>query len=124
MKRYTLTQLAKAFLALREKSSPEQALRALAAALVTSKATQRLEAVVREINRQLLAQGIAVVEVASAHELAADLKKRLTDFVKDMHHVSHVETAYRLDPSLIGAFVVKTPTHVVDASLAHLLQKL
>lgn len=124
MKRYSSADLARGFLVLRERTSHQEALKALAAALITGKISYRLESVVHEIQRQLLQKGTAIVEVTSAHKFSPKLQQELMRLIKKMSGANHVEAAYVVNPDLIGGFIATTPMHTIDTSVSGMLHEL
>lgn len=122
MKRYSKSELAKAYLALAR--SPREAVRALAAALIMQKMTHEIDFVVREVSRQLQSQGVVVAGVTSARQLSAELKSTMETFLKRLTGAKQLHTDYHLDQNLIGGFIAQLPTQEIDASLASLLRRL
>ncbi len=75
-----------------------------------------------ELYRQL--RGIALAEVVSASPLSDDQLSRLTDKVKTVAGSSRVELRQSVDPSLIGGFVVRIGSQVIDSSLLGQVRRL
>lgn len=123
MKRYSKQQLAKGYLVLAERS-PRRAAQALAAALISQRATRDVDLVVREIARRLLAQGEAHVRVSSARPLSAKHQRSLAQLIRHLTGAATVQAEYAVDPALHAGFVVETPTAVLDGSVAGLLKSL
>lgn len=124
MKRFTKTQLARAYLALSHTKSPEYAAQALAAALLAQKMSHEVEIVVREVARQLLGEGQALVTVATARPVSPTLQKTMEAALGKFTQVRAVAVDYRVNPALLGGFYAETPTHTFDASLASTLNRL
>lgn len=119
MKRYSKSQLAKAYLALAQETSPAHAVRALAAALITSRRSHEGDTLVREIHRQLLqTKGIAHAEVVSVSTLSSNLKQEIEKVIKHVSDAKRISAHYTQDKSLLGGFIAKLPNHEIDASLA------
>lgn len=75
-----------------------------------------------ELYRQL--RGIALAEVVSASPLSDEQLSRLTDKVKAVAGSSRVELRQAVDPSLIGGFVVRIGSQVIDYSLLGQVRRL
>lgn len=75
-----------------------------------------------ELYRQL--RGIALAEVVSASPLSEDQLSRLTDKLKTVSGSPRVELRHRVDPSLIGGFVVRIGSQVIDSSLLGQVRRL
>ncbi|HIO42023.1 MAG TPA: ATP synthase F1 subunit delta [Aquifex sp.] len=67
--------------------------------------------------------GTAKAEVISASELPEELKKKLVETLEGKLN-KKLEVEFKTDPELIGGFVVKTTSFVVDASVKDLLREL
>ncbi|NPA14452.1 MAG: ATP synthase F1 subunit delta [Aquificae bacterium] len=65
----------------------------------------------------------AKAEIVSADTLDEEIKNRLIEVLKEKLGRT-IEAEFRVDPSLIGGFVVKTTSVVVDASVKNLLREL
>ena len=75
-----------------------------------------------ELYREL--RHIALAKVTSAAPLSDDQKERLGDKVKAMAGTGNVEIEMEVDPALIGGFIVRLGSQVVDASLAGQVRRL
>jgi F-type H+-transporting ATPase subunit delta len=67
---------------------------------------------------------IALAGVTSAEALTDEQLARLTDQVKAVAGTDKVEINTTIDPSLIGGFVLKVGSKVIDASLAGQVRRL
>jgi F-type H+-transporting ATPase subunit delta len=79
---------------------------------------ERLLELYREQNR------IALATVTSATPLSADQQQQLTDRVRSVAGTDKVEINLRVDPSLLGGFVLSVGSKVIDASLAGQVRRL
>ena len=70
------------------------------------------------------ANNIVQIEIVTAAEMPAATLKRLTDVVKDKLAGKQIEETHRIDPSLIGGFVIRVDTVQLDASIKNELKKL
>jgi F-type H+-transporting ATPase subunit delta len=82
--------------------------------------TKKREALLPEITTQFIAQfklykNIVTAEVTSAVKLTPELTKKVLTLVK---HDGKVEILEKLDPTLIGGFIVKVGDKQIDASIA------
>jgi F-type H+-transporting ATPase subunit delta len=67
---------------------------------------------------------IALATVTSAAALSDEQKQRLTEKVKAVAGTDKVEIDTAIDPSLIGGFVLKVGSQVIDASLSGQVRRL
>lgn len=70
------------------------------------------------------AYNITQIEIITASEMPDATLKRITDVVKSRLAGKKVEETHRVDPSLIGGFIVKVDTLQLDASIKNELKKL
>lgn len=124
MKRYSKTKLARAYLRLSESQGEVRATRALAAALITQNLTHEVELAAREITRQLLRAGQALVTITTAHKLSSSAQREIEHAVQKLTPTAHLVASYQVNPALLGGFQAETPTHTVHASVAALLNRL
>jgi len=69
-------------------------------------------------------QNIALATVTSASELTEDQQNELLRKVQDLAGTDNLELNLKVDPDLIGGFVVNVGSKVVDASLAGQVRRL
>ncbi|NPB05850.1 MAG: ATP synthase F1 subunit delta [Aquificae bacterium] len=67
--------------------------------------------------------GTVKAEVVAAAELPEELKKKLVEVLENKLR-KKVEADFSVDPELVGGFVVRTTSFVVDASVRDLLREL
>ncbi|MCS5699451.1 ATP synthase F1 subunit delta [Cyanobium sp. FGCU-52] len=67
---------------------------------------------------------IALATVTSAAALSDEQKQSLTEKVKSVAGTDKVEIDTKIDPSLIGGFVLKVGSRVIDASLSGQVRRL
>lgn len=70
------------------------------------------------------ANDIAQVEIVTASEMGADKIDRIVDVIKRHLNGKKVEQTQRIDTELIGGFVVKVDSLLLDASIKNELKKL
>ena len=70
------------------------------------------------------ANNIAQIEIVMAAQMPAATLKRITDVVKGLLAGKQIEETHRIDPSLIGGFIVRVDTVQLDASIKNELKKL
>jgi F-type H+-transporting ATPase subunit delta len=63
-------------------------------------------------------KGIHKVTLTTAVEVSADLQNAIAQKVKAAHSFTNVELESKVDPSLIGGFVLEFDNNLVDASVA------
>ncbi|MFQ3679528.1 MAG: ATP synthase F1 subunit delta [Pseudanabaenaceae cyanobacterium] len=62
-------------------------------------------------------RGIALAEVTAASALDEERTRQLRDRLKNLTGANDVEMTIQIDPMLLGGFVVKVESQVLDASL-------
>ncbi len=67
--------------------------------------------------------GTLKAEIVTASELPEEVKKQLIEVLEKKLN-RKVEADFKIDPELIGGFVVRTTSFVVDASVRNLLKEL
>ena len=67
--------------------------------------------------------GIVKAEIISAMELDEEVLKKIKEKIEQLFG-KKAEVSVKLDPSLIGGFVVKVADKVLDASIKHQLEEL
>jgi F-type H+-transporting ATPase subunit delta len=97
----------------------------LAAYLVVHKLDKQIELFVSDVSVILAADhGSVLVEVVSARELSASLQSAIREFVKTTESASNVELVNRIDDSLIGGVIIRTPRGEFDRSIKSQLKQL
>jgi F-type H+-transporting ATPase subunit delta len=107
-------------LATGKKDVPER----LAAFLVDTKRMRELPLIIRDIEDALVARGIVVADVDSAHELNSATMKLLESFVKDQTNARYVHFRTSVDETLLGGVRVNVPGQELDATLRRKLTNL
>ncbi|MGB7441760.1 MAG: ATP synthase F1 subunit delta [Coleofasciculaceae cyanobacterium] len=79
---------------------------------------QQFQALLRKLNRTVLA------EVTSAVELNDDQKQAVREKVKTMTSAEQVELDTKIDPDLIGGVIIKVGSQVLDASMRGQLRRI
>jgi F-type H+-transporting ATPase subunit delta len=67
---------------------------------------------------------IALATLTSAEPLSEEQQASLTEKVKQVAGTEHVEIDLQVDPALIGGFVLRVGSKVIDASLAGQVRRL
>jgi len=67
---------------------------------------------------------IKTVEVETASELSKSQKKSLVQKLKEMMNAREIRLVVTLDPTLIGGFLIKTESKVIDFTIKNQLQGL
>jgi F-type H+-transporting ATPase subunit delta len=76
---------------------------------------------IRQYNQHM---GIQIAEVTTTAPLTADLRARFITIVKEISGKAKVELEEKIDPNLIGGFVLKVDDRVLDDSLSGKLRDL
>lgn len=69
-------------------------------------------------------KGILPVEILSAVELTDRIKAKIEGILHRHYKDKRLDTTYLVDPSLIGGFMIKTSSSVLDASVVAELKRL
>lgn len=69
-------------------------------------------------------ESITVVELSSAVELNEDQQKKLVENIKLITKSTNVKLVVNIDSSLIGGFIIKIGSKVIDTSLAGKLKRM
>lgn len=96
----------------------------LAAYLVESRRTREATLMVRDIESALADRGVLLADVSTSRELAADTKKEITDYLKQVSGASSVELRSHVDLHLLGGVRIDTPGNRLDKTLRHRLNQL
>lgn len=105
-------------------SGKTTALDELAAYLIDTKRTREAELIIRDIEAALLEKGVLLADVVTAHELSADTKSTLVDYLQKKTEAKEVKLRESRDESLIGGVKVTIPGAVFDTSVRHKLNVL
>jgi F0F1-type ATP synthase delta subunit len=96
--------------------------RDLAAVLVNSRRANQAELLAQDIAWELEHRGeVANATVTSAHELSEQLRKQISNFVKQSAKVNQVIINENLDESVIGGVRIETAAHSWDKTLSRKL---
>ena len=68
--------------------------------------------------------GIALATITAATPLSDDQQAQLVEKVKAVAGTDKVETVVQVDPNLIGGFVIRVGSKVIDSSLAGQVRRL
>lgn len=84
-----------------------------------------LDAVLERLLELYRAQNsISLATLTSAEPLSEEQQASLTEKVKQVAGTDHVEIELQVDPALIGGFVLRVGSKVIDASLAGQVRRL
>ncbi len=98
--------------------------KSLAAYLVETKRSREAELVVRDIEAALLERGILLADVAGSHNLTADTKDDITDYLKAKTEAKDVYLRQQTDPHLLGGVRIDIPGQRLDRTLRHRINQL
>jgi F-type H+-transporting ATPase subunit delta len=108
-----------------EQSGTRQAALMLAGYLVENKLARQAELYLRDIRRVLAERKSQIsVEVASAHQLTAELRDDIIKFIKNQTAAKEVEIIDTVDETLISGVVISTTDSIYDGSLKNKIKKL
>lgn len=96
----------------------------LAAYLVESRRTSEADLLVRDIEDHLAALGTVIVTAVSAEALSEKARRDVEQLVLEQYPDATVRLRERVDPSLIGGIIIRTPREELDASIRTALTRL
>ncbi|HEY5805816.1 MAG TPA: ATP synthase F1 subunit delta [Candidatus Saccharimonadales bacterium] len=100
-------------------------LKVTAAYLMDHGMDEDVDLIINDIAHELYLQsGHLLVEVTSARELSNSTREELKRMLKETTNASAVELSERIDPSLLGGLIARTPDAVIDASVRTKLKQL
>lgn len=102
----------------------KQIIKQLAAYLIETKQARQMNLMVREVESALSERGVLVADVASTHELGANLTREIESFLKQSTGAEKVSLRKTIDKSLIGGLRINTPGASLDTSIKNKLQQL
>jgi F0F1-type ATP synthase delta subunit len=96
-----------------------------AAYLLQRGQADRVEQLVQDIARELLAQhGQLAASVCTAHQLNDDLRSQLKAFLQDKTGATSVDLSETVEPELLSGFVVTTPDYELNTTARAKLRQL
>ena len=98
----------------------DEVIKQAAAYLIETKQTRDVDLLVRSIEEALMARGLVVADVASAHPLTGDVKKAIAELLG----AKNLQTRETVDPSLLGGVRVDVPGKRYDATLRRKINSL
>lgn len=100
-------------------------LKRLAAYIVAHNLVDKVDLIVNDIAHELHEQaGIVTVEIVSARELTATMRKSLEKMLRDETDAKDLAIHESIDESLVGGFVARTADAEIDASVKTKLKAL
>lgn len=109
-----------AYLADQLKAGDKNALNQLAAYLVETGRTDEADRIVLSAEELLERDGYVYAEVTTATKLSADMKTKVANLLQ----ASSIEIKETIDPTILGGIKIKTPSRILDATIARRLQNL
>lgn len=108
--------------ALRSGTSAQKVATSLAALLVEERRTKDAEAIMREVGRQLTAEGSLELTITTAHGLSESLQSEITALFKD--RAKQITVNEQQDPSVLGGVLVESNEERLDLTVRRQLQRL
>lgn len=96
----------------------------LAAYLVETKRSREAELIVRDIEAALADRGVLLADVAGSHDLTADTRDSITDYLTAKTGAKDVYLRQQTDPHLLGGVRIDIPGQRLDRTLRHRLNQL
>jgi F-type H+-transporting ATPase subunit delta len=97
----------------------------LAAYLIENNRVDEADLLVNDIAHELFEQkGELLVDVTSARPLTDQVRAELKHVLKQATNAHEVDLAERIDPSLLGGLIARTPDAQLDASVRTKLKQL
>lgn len=99
--------------------------KAAAGYLIDRKQVDQVELLVRDIEAILARDhGIVLAEITSARELSEGIITSIKQFVSSAEGAKQVEVSVRVDPSLLGGVIIRTPRAELDTTVRKQLNAL
>ncbi|HEY8999200.1 MAG TPA: F0F1 ATP synthase subunit delta [Candidatus Saccharimonadales bacterium] len=100
-------------------------IKVLAAYLVEQRADNDVDLILNDIARELLERdGHLLADVTSARKLSDSLRAELTKTLRELTGAKRVELDEKVDATLLGGVVARTPNGELDASVRTRLRQL
>ncbi len=100
-------------------------LKVLAAYIVEQKQIDTLDLYVHDIAHEYFAQsGQLLVSITSARPLSDVVREELQRYLRAQTQADHVHLNERIDPSLLGGVIARTPDGILDTSVKSQLKRL
>lgn len=96
----------------------------LASYLLEYKRTHQVDELIGDIAHELAQAGRLSVTVTTARPLSDDLRRLVTDYIKDTEAVEAVKMHEVVDESIVGGIIIETPARRFDASVASSIKQL
>lgn len=105
--------------------STKDVLRQAAAYLVEHRIVGQADLLIRDISAILARNhGVVLAEVISARELSEGIITNIEHFVAKAEGAKQVEVSARVDPSLLGGVIIRTPRAELDTTVRKQLNEL
>lgn len=105
-------------------ASAAEVMKELAAYLVSTRRTNEVELIVRDVESALARHGVVVAEVVSARELSETAKQGITSYVQQQTQAKQVTLSTTTDESVIGGVTVAFGGKQLDTTVKKKLEKL
>lgn len=116
--RYSLTQLARAYVRLAERYSAAELAQGFAVLFLQYKGKRNVDAFGEDVVRIWGQQhNTAIATITSARALSQDARMRITSYIQRAEEKKHVSVTYAINPACIGGAVVRTSTHIYNFSV-------
>lgn len=101
-------------------SSVQDALREVAAYLLTSGRTREIDLLVRDIEDEMATRGVVVADIASAHPIDATIEAE----IKALTGAKTLQLRRSIDETLLGGIRIDIPGKRFDGTIRHKLNAL
>lgn len=100
-------------------------MKVLAAYLMDHGMDDMVDLIINDIAHELYEQnGHLIVNVTSARELSDSTREELKRMLTEATKASRIELSERVDPTLLGGLIARTPDATIDASVRTKLKQL
>ncbi len=125
MTKLTRAKLARGFVSLLNDHSAKELTPLLAREIVQSGLVNQLDLVLLDVSRELLRQtGHLEVDVVAAHKLTEEIRDHLTRLVKHETGATQVTLNQRIDRSVVGGVLARTPELELNITIEAKLRRL
>lgn len=96
----------------------------LAALLLGERRTGELSSLMRDVQHQMAQRGVVEVVATSAHDLTADMNRRIETAVREVFpEAKRIYITPQHDPSVVGGVKLEFSDHQIDLTVAGTIRK-
>jgi F-type H+-transporting ATPase subunit delta len=118
MPAYSRKKFARALVLMMPNHSVQDIAKAAAQEIITQRWMRDIDVILRDVSAELLAERKHLnAEVTTAHDISKELRQSITEFLTERYEANNVSILEKVNPSIIGGFLIETPNEQIDASI-------